>query len=507
MAHYHCTLKAGPKGTGASHAQYIERGGRFTPERYGEIGEHERGNLPQWAHGSAARFFAAADERERANGTAYREFELALPIELTDAQRGQLVRAFVAEQLGERHAYAWAIHEPRGQNPHVHIMFSERTRDGIERDEEQYFKRANPKAPERGGGPKSDRFSGGKTAAEREAALEALRSRWAQVQNLALEHAGHAVRVDHRTLEAQGIEREAGQHRGPAVSGLEARGQAAEVSARRAAELSARQEAVLRQPQHPGLVAELREVTRAEVTAERSAARERRELLPETQGTLRRELERQVETDRREQVARVEAQVERRIERRMGLAGGWGERLLEQARALRDRVLELGGLVKEWVQGLWQRRDQALEREASVGPAQQADRGAGRERPPLDLAAVKARGRAASERWREQLHERQAQDARRALERRARERVMQSFQELALSRKARSSGYGDQSDEWRATPAALREQIDRYNALPTQARAAVLEQWVQAPAKVRTLERWLEERRQRVRGLDRGLER
>jgi hypothetical protein len=503
MAHYHCTIKAGPKGSGAEHAQYIERGGRFKVERYGQIGEHERGNLPQWAHGSAARFFAAADERERANGTAYREFELALPVELTDAQRGQLVRAFVAEQLGERHAYVWAIHEPRGQNPHVHIMFSERTRDGIERDEEQYFKRANSKAPERGGCPKSDRFSGGKTAAEREAAVEALRSRWAEVQNLALEHAGHAVRVDHRTLEAQGIEREAGQHRGPAVSGLEARGQEAEVSARRAAELSARQEAVLRQPEHQALVTELRQVTREEVAEQRAAARERRALLPQADGELRRDLEHQVESDRREQIARVEAQVERRIERRAGLSGHWGERLLEQARALRDRVLELGGRVKEWAQGLWHRREPRLEREESIPAERQVVRG----RPTLDLEAVKARGRAASDRWRERLHERQAQEKQQALEQRARERVVQSFQELAQNREARWRGYGDGSEQWRATPVVLREQIDRYNALPAQARAAVLEQWVKEPAQMRTLERRLEERAQRVRGLDRGLER
>ena len=190
MAHYHCSIKSGPKGKGAEHAQYIERGGRFAAERYGEIGESERGNLPSWAHGSAARFFAVADERERANGSAYREFELALPRELDDAQRGALVREFVAQELGDAHAYVWAIHEPTGANPHVHIMFSERTRDGIERGEEQYFKRANRKQPERGGCLKSDRFSGGLTKAEREVALEDLKARWAVVQNRVLERAG-----------------------------------------------------------------------------------------------------------------------------------------------------------------------------------------------------------------------------------------------------------------------------------------------------------------------------
>jgi len=501
MAHYHAHVRPGPRGKGAEHAQYIERGGRFSAEKYGEIGEHERGNLPAWARGSAARFFAAADAHERSNGNAYREFELALPVELSAPQRGQLVREFVAEQLGSKHAYAWAIHEPRGHNPHVHIMFSERIRDGIERGPEQYFKRANVKHPELGGHLKSDWFTG-KGGPE---AVEALRVRWAEVQNQALERAGIEARVDHRSLEAQGIEREAGQHRGPAVSGLEARGQVAEVTARRELEREERREAL--QPERQELLAEIREVSREEVAAERSAARERRELLPETSGALRQDLEQQVEADRREQLARVEAQVERRIERRTGLAGRWGEKLLEQARHLRDRVMELGGRVKEWVQGLWQRRDPALEREASVRPAQQADRGAGRERAPLDLAAVKAQGRAASDRWRQQLHERQAQDARRALEQRSRERVVRSFQELALSREARSSGYGDRSEPWRATPAALREQIDRYNALPAQARAAALERLVQEPEKVRTLERWLEERQQRVRALDRGLER
>ena len=343
MAHFHCHVSAGPKGSGADHAQYIEREGRFKAEKYGEIGEHERGNLPEWSRGSSARFFAAADEHERANGNSYREFELALPVELSDAQRGQLVREFVAEQIGDRHAYAWAIHEPNGHNPHVHLMFSERIVDGLERGPEQYFKRANVKQPERGGHLKSDRF----TSREGPKEVEALRARWAEVQNAALERAGHQVRVDHRSLEAQGIDREATRHRGPAVSGIEARGEVAEVTVRREAERSVRQE------ERREVAAEIRHVTREEVAAERVAARERRVLAAEVTGEEREIVLPLVEADRREQLGRAQAAAERRVERRQGLSigGELKEKLLTQARALRERIGREIGRVKEWVRG------------------------------------------------------------------------------------------------------------------------------------------------------------
>ena len=330
-------VSAGPKGAGADHAQYIAREGRFTPEKYGEIGEKDHGNLPPWARGSAARFFAAADTHERANGNTYREFEMSLPRDLPEAEWGPLVREFVAEQLGDRFAYSWAIHEPNGHNPHVHIMFSERIIEGIERGPEQYFKRANTKHPERGGHLKSDRFTG-RGGPE---AIEALRARWAEVQNLAFERLGLDVRVDHRSLEAQGIEREPGQHRGPAVSAVEARGEVAEVSVRREAERVERVQA------RAAVEAQVRVVTREEMALERVAVTERRGLAQEATGADRAVVLPLVEADRREQIARAQATAERRVERRQGV--GLGGRLLAQARHLRERIGQQLGRVKEWI--------------------------------------------------------------------------------------------------------------------------------------------------------------
>jgi hypothetical protein len=528
MAHYHLHVRPGAKGKGAEHAQYIERGGRFKTERYGEIGEHERGNLPEWAKGSAARFFAAADEHERTNGNAYREFELALPVELSDAERGQLVREFVKEQLGERHAYAWAIHEPTGHNPHVHVMFSERLRDGIERGPEQYFKRANGKNPERGGHAKSDRFTSSRGPEE----VLALRARWAELQNQALERAGVEARVDHRSLSDQGIDREAMQHRGPAISGIEARGQEADVSVRREAERSQRAQA------RDALVAEVRVVTRQEMALERVAVRERRELAQDVQGPERAVVLPLVEADRREQIGRAQAAAPRRVERRQSLGGRLGQKLVEQARSLRDRIGRELGRVKEWVaerfpEPLKQIKDRARE---LLG-------GAPERRPPdaapLDLAALKARGRAASAGWRQTLHQTQAEERRaegvrqeqqrqrqveaervqrerqaladaQARNQAERQRTVEQFRQLALKREAKGVGYKDQSEGWRVTPEGLRERIDRFNALAPEARQKVLERLVQQPVRDRgldELQRLMDQRRERVRGLDHGMRR
>ncbi|MBJ5736299.1 MobA/MobL family protein, partial [Salmonella enterica subsp. enterica serovar Indiana] len=186
MASYHCTVKTGAKGGALKHADYISRSGEYKNYKSREDLEFSSsGNMPSWAKENPAELWKAADEFERKNGTAYREIEIALPRELTREQRIELVEDFVQKELGDRHAYQYAIHNPPGaidgkEQPHAHIMFCERINDGIERDPQQFFKRANSKSPEQGGAKKA-RF--GETQQERKAALVALRSRWADVQN------------------------------------------------------------------------------------------------------------------------------------------------------------------------------------------------------------------------------------------------------------------------------------------------------------------------------------
>ncbi|UUC96750.1 MobA/MobL family protein [Comamonas sp. C11] len=206
-------MKVGKKGKAAPHAAYIVREGQYAKrlERGEKLEATEAGNMPAWAKAQPQQFWRAADVFERVNGTTYREMEIALPRELEPAQRAELVREFVCQEIGEHHAYQWAIHTPNaadgGDQPHVHLMFSERQCDGIERDPDQYFKRYNAKAPEKGGARKGYGPSAGKTltAAERAAELKALRERWQVLCNEHLEIAGHGQRIDMRSYAERGI--------------------------------------------------------------------------------------------------------------------------------------------------------------------------------------------------------------------------------------------------------------------------------------------------------------
>ncbi len=212
MASYHCSVKVGGKGQARSHAAYIAREGSYAERGgYKDLEATGHGNLPSWAEHEPSRFWTAADRYERANGATYREIEIALPRELNPDQRQALVLDFIRQEIGERHAHQWAIHNPGaalagGEQPHAHLMYSERTVDGIERGAEQYFKRYNGTHPELGGCRKD-------SAGTEERLLE-TRQRWAEVQNAHLQQQGHAARVNHRSLADQGIDRAPEQHLG-----------------------------------------------------------------------------------------------------------------------------------------------------------------------------------------------------------------------------------------------------------------------------------------------------
>src|ERR1039457_7601404 len=88
MSAYHCGVKAGNKGSGASasaKADYICREGKYADKP--DLEHKESGNMPEWAQDSPRVFWHVGDHYERANGRVYTEIELALPREISPEKR------------------------------------------------------------------------------------------------------------------------------------------------------------------------------------------------------------------------------------------------------------------------------------------------------------------------------------------------------------------------------------------------------------------------------------
>jgi MobA/MobL family len=217
----HLTVGAA-RGTGAQVVHYLERTHQYAPEVKATVeyldrrGAHvvdredlvDKGvaNLPSWAEGKAERFFEAAYAYERANGRWATTWQCSLPRELSQGQQIALAQDFIATHLPHRPTL-WVLHDPvndqGAHQPHIHILFSERQMDGIERDAVQTFKRYNATHPERGGAQKETFGRGDRQAPYR------LREAWCASVNVHLEQSGISdAWLDPRSLKVRGIDRQ-----------------------------------------------------------------------------------------------------------------------------------------------------------------------------------------------------------------------------------------------------------------------------------------------------------
>ena len=144
---------------------------------------------------------------KRKDAQLSREVMIALPAELSHWQKQALAREYVqAEFVSEGMIADIGYHDFNSHNPHAHIMLTMRSVD-------------------------QEGFGKKKRAWNQRAAIAAHRQAWAEHANQALERAGYAERIDHRSLEDQGVEREPQIHLGAKVMEMEARGISTQVGA------------------------------------------------------------------------------------------------------------------------------------------------------------------------------------------------------------------------------------------------------------------------------------
>ena len=184
-------------------AAYLSRTSDSTKDRT-DLRDSGVQHLPAWAQANPGKFFSAAERYEGGNRYHAIMLQFSLPREMTHVQHMALMHDFIDATMHDK-PLLWVKHEPLDRfshepQPHIHILLSARTVDGIERDEVQTFKRWDRNHAERGGCEKDLFWS-------RRQAPEQLRHAFADLTNMHAERAGLALRIDSRSLRRRDIDR------------------------------------------------------------------------------------------------------------------------------------------------------------------------------------------------------------------------------------------------------------------------------------------------------------
>ena len=252
MGYFHCSAKIISRGSGRSAvaAAAYRAGEKLYSERDGLVHDYRakggvehaeimlaEGAPEAFANRGALWNAVEAVERHKSAQLA-REIEIALPRALSAQERLELVRGYVAENFVSRGMCAdFALHsghkgpapgqgrEAAKSNPHAHILLTMRPIEGegfgaksknsyaLDENGERIKAKAGWKKIKE---PTTDWDSRENIFLWREGLADRINSE--------MERLGLAERVDHRSYEAAGIEREPTVHLGPAASQMEARG-------------------------------------------------------------------------------------------------------------------------------------------------------------------------------------------------------------------------------------------------------------------------------------------
>jgi Ti-type conjugative transfer relaxase TraA len=155
------------------------------------------GSSAQWAFDRSALWNAAEAAERRADARVAREIEIALPHELTAAQRLAATRE-LAQHVSDRFGVAvdFAIHAPQGasdmRNHHAHLMLTVRAVEANGLGAKTSIEREN-------------KWLLGQNLPTSQMQLSSIRHAWEGIANRTLAAAGHDITVDHRSHVARGL--------------------------------------------------------------------------------------------------------------------------------------------------------------------------------------------------------------------------------------------------------------------------------------------------------------
>ena len=238
MAIYHCSTKTVNRSSGrtAVASSAYRAGEKLEDERTGLT--HDFTRKDGVAHSEIisnldieidrGELWNLAEKSEnRKDARTAREWVIALPDELTADQRKDVAKNF-AQSIVDRYGVIadLAIHEPSNggndKNHHAHIMLTTRKAE-LDPDNKLVL---TAKADIELSNTKRKSLNMGTTQEE----IKAIRTKWADLANYALEQAGHNEKIDHRSYADQGNGLQATIHEGTKVTQLRRYGIETEIS-------------------------------------------------------------------------------------------------------------------------------------------------------------------------------------------------------------------------------------------------------------------------------------
>ena len=244
MAIYHLSIKIGSRGKGQSAiaAAAYRSGEKLTDTETGLISDYTRKggvvfseialceNAPAEYSDRATLWNAVHQVEKNSNAQLWREFEVALPQELSREKQIQTVRDFVKGLNAQGMCVDWSLHDKGDGNPHAHIMTTMRsiTEDGkwapksrlvydLDEQGKRIFQKVNKQGRKQYKSHKEDYNNW--NAADR---VEEWRTAWAECCNARLADRDH---IDHRSYARQGKKKVPTMHEGYVARKIAKRGQ------------------------------------------------------------------------------------------------------------------------------------------------------------------------------------------------------------------------------------------------------------------------------------------
>jgi Ti-type conjugative transfer relaxase TraA len=204
LAIYHLTAKVISRGRGQSitAAAAYRSGSALRDERYGLTHNYTRNRnaahaeimapagAPAWVQDREILWNRVEAGERRKDAQLARAIDIGLPVELSETESVALVRDYIAQEFVSKGMIAdFCVRRNDADNPYAQILLT--------------LREPTPS----GFGPKMRQWN-------RKSTLLEWRSAWAECANQHLARAGHVVRIDHRTLEAQQSELTPGRNIG-----------------------------------------------------------------------------------------------------------------------------------------------------------------------------------------------------------------------------------------------------------------------------------------------------